>query len=434
MKKLFWNNLNAIEKKQLLQRPLSQNKDALQEKTQEIIREVKVQGDKALRTLTQQFDKVTLESIRVEPQAFEEARAKVSAKELEAIRFAIKRIGDYAQSQIPENWCYDSRDGVLCETQWRAIEKVGLYVPGGSAALVSTVMMLAVPARIAGCSVRVMCTPPAIDGCVNPYLLVAAQECAIENVYKIGGAQAIAAMAYGTQTIPKVDKIFGPGNNWVTQAKILCAQDAAGVSIDLPAGPSEILIIADESANPAFVAADLLSQAEHDKASQVFLVSLSETFVDEVKRCLETQIEKLPRQAIAIEALRQSAAIIVADINQAIEISNQYGPEHLSLQVESPRQYVSLINNAGTVFLGKWTPETLGDYVTGANHVLPTAGATRMWSGLSVLDFMKRVGIQEATKAGLKKLGPYAQCLAVIEQLGAHENAVTVRLQEASND
>lgn len=433
MKKLFWNNLSTVEKKQVLQRPLLASQDALKQQTLNIIQQVRAQGDNALKAFTQQFDGVTLESIQISADAFQAAREKVSTKDYEAIRFAAKRIADYARAQIPENVCYDSNDGAVCETQWRPIEKVGLYVPGGSAALVSTVLMLAVPARVAGCATRVICTPPDKDGNINPYLLVAALECGIENVYKIGGAQAIAAMAYGTQTIPKVDKIFGPGNKWVTQAKMLCAQDQSGVSIDMPAGPSEILIIADETANPVFVAADLLSQAEHDKASQVMLISPSETLVDKVKISLAEQLVKLPRRDIAEEALGNSAAILVNDINQAISISNLYGPEHLSMQVNNPRQYLSLIQQAGTVFLGPWTPETLGDYVTGANHVLPTAGATRSWSGLSVLDFMKRIGIQEATQAGLMKLGPYAQCLAAIEQLQAHENAVTVRLQEVRN-
>lgn len=429
MKLLFWDKLTAQEKDQVLERPSSTNNETCRAQTAEIILKVKEQGDEALRALTAQFDKVMVDELRVTKDEFRFAKTQVDTQDLEAIRFAIKRIGDYAKAQITEN-TYFYQDGVVCEVLSRPIESVGLYVPGGSAALVSTVLMLGVPAGIAGCRTRIICTPPGKDGKINPNILVAALECGIQEVYKVGGAQAIAAMAYGTQTLPKVNKIFGPGNRWVTQAKMLCSQDEKGASIDMPAGPSEILVIADKTASPSFIAADLLSQAEHDSASQVIFISLSQEQVEKVQAQLKVQLTALPRQEIAKQALSQSAAIVVNDLETAIAISNQYGPEHLSLQVDSPRQYLSLIQNAGTVFLGHWTPETLGDYVTGANHVLPTSGFTKMWSGLSVLDFMKRVGVQEASLQGLKKLGPYAQRLAMLEALKAHENAVTIRLKE----
>ncbi len=433
MKKVIWSELTTIEKNELLQRSAVSDDDILRQQTLSLIHQVREQGDEALIALTKQFDQVELTSLLVTEEEFAQARNEVSAQDLKTLRFAINRNKAYCTAQLPENWIYDSNDGVICERQWRAISRVGLYVPGGTACLFSTVIMVAIPALIAGCEQKVICTPPSKDGTIHPMLIVAAQECGINQIFKVGGAQAIAAMAYGTQSVPKVDKIFGPGNKWVTQAKLICSQNDSGVSIDLPAGPSEILVIADESANASFVAADLLSQAEHDIASQVILVSSSETVVEKVFACVKEQLEQLPRREIITKALAKSCAIIVNTIAEGINISNVYAPEHLSLQVENPRQYLSQIQNAGTVFLGNWTPETLGDFVTGANHVLPTAGGAKMRSGLSVLDFMKTVGVQEASQEGLLKLGPYAQRIAQVEQLQAHEVAVTIRLKGFTN-
>ncbi|MBI2791402.1 MAG: histidinol dehydrogenase [Gammaproteobacteria bacterium] len=430
MKTVNWNALNKQQKDECLQRPSGSSNDDIIEITRNIISTVRREGDAALRQYSLQFDGAALEDFLVSDQEFIEAKAEVSSEILEAIRFAIKRLTAYSKAQLPENFIFDSKDGVICERQYRPIQRVGLYVPGGTASLVSTLTMLAVPAQVAGCGQKILCSPPNKMGKISPFILAAAYECGISQVFKLGGAQAIAAMAYGTQSIPKVDKIFGPGNRFVTQAKMICSQDEKGASIDLPAGPSEILIIADSSANPIFVAADLLSQAEHDSDSQVLLLTTSEDFVAKVMACLQEQLSKLPRKEIATKALEKSIAIIVDSIPEAIEISNLYAPEHLSLQVQDPRQYICFIQNAGTVFLDKWTAESLGDYVTGANHVLPTAGFARMESGLSVLDFMKMIGVQEVTRTGFSKLGSYAQTLATLEQLQGHANAVTVRLNE----
>jgi histidinol dehydrogenase len=432
MKKVYWNKLSKEQQKETLQRPSGSQSDIV-DVTMNIIETVKQDRDAALRKFTAQFDGVILDDFLVSNEEFEQARKDISSEDLEAIRFAIKRIKAYSQAQLPENLLYDSEDGVICERQYRAISRVGLYVPGGTASLVSTLTMLAIPAQVAGCENRILCTPPDKMGKISSSILQAAQECGITHVYKLGGAQAIAAMAYGTQTIPKVDKIFGPGNRFVTQAKIICSQDASGASIDMPAGPSEILIIADDNANASFVAADLLSQAEHDIVSQVVLLSNSEAFIDKVMISLQAQLKQLPRIAIATKAIANSVAIIVDSIEQAIIISNSYAPEHLSLQVQKPRQYLQSIQHAGTVFVGPWTAESLGDYVTGANHVLPTAGFARVNSGLSVLDFMKAIGIQEVSKSGLNKIGPYAQVLASLELLQGHANAVTLRLSESKN-
>lgn len=424
----YWNKLSSIEKKSLLQRSTMKN-DSLYEQSMNIIEQVKLEGDEALIRFTEKFDKIKIEKIAVTEQEFIDAYNKIDKVSLTAIRCAIERIKANTQAQLPENWMFDSGDGIVCGRQARAIDSVGLYVPGGTAPLVSTVMMLGIPALVAGCQQRVLCTPPSRNGCIEPSILVAAKECGVQNVYKVGGAQAIAAMAYGTQTIRKVDKIFGPGNQWVTKAKQLCAQNAC-MSIDMPAGPSELLIIADETANPNFVAADLLSQAEHDTMAQVFLVTTSELVANKIKTCLLNQLKRLPRYQIAMESLENSKIIIVDNLLEAFEVSNLYAPEHLSIQLRQPEQYMSKIKNAGTVFLGDWTAESMGDYNTGANHVLPTAGFTRTLSGLSVFDFMKWIGFQQVSKMGLVKIGKHAAQLAKIEQLSAHENAVNIRLKE----
>jgi histidinol dehydrogenase len=306
---------------------------------------------------------------------------------------------------------------------------VGLYVPAGTAPLPSTAIMLAVPARIAGCRVRVLCTPPRPDGTADPAVLFAARLCGIEQVFKLGGAQAIAAMAYGTASVPKVDKIFGPGNSWVTAAKQIVAADADGAALDMPAGPSEVLVIADGTARPAFVAADLLAQAEHSEDAQVVLVATSRQVAAACITEVERQLAALPRRAIAARAIAESRVLLVPDLATALEVSNRYAPEHLILQVAAPRDWLARVRNAGSVFLGEWTPETMGDYCSGTNHVLPTYGHARAYSGLGVADFVKRVTVQEVTPAGLNDLGRTARTLAELESLGAHANAVTVRLE-----
>jgi histidinol dehydrogenase len=305
---------------------------------------------------------------------------------------------------------------------------VGLYVPAGTAPLPSTAIMLAVPARIAGCPVRVLCTPPRPDGTADPAVLVAARLCGVERVFKLGGAQAVAAMAYGTASVPKVDKIFGPGNSWVTAAKQIVAADADGAALDMPAGPSEVLVVADESARPAFVAADLLAQAEHSEDAQVVLVTTSRAVAEACIAEVERQLEQLPRRAIATRAIAESRVLLVPDLATAMDVSNRYAPEHLILQVAAPRDWLWRVRNAGSVFLGAWTPETMGDYCSGTNHVLPTYGHARAYSGLGVADFVKRVTVQEVTPRGLNDLGRTARTLARLESLDAHANAVSVRL------
>lgn len=430
MKIVSSQGLNRNEVADLLARPFSNGNQALQQEVLKIMQLVKTQGDKAVISLTLQFDKIKLENIQVSQAEYIEAYDAVSIEDLELIRVAIKRIKAYHQAQIPDSFIFDSQDGIQCERQLRPIERVGLYIPAGSAPLISTVMMLAIPASIAGCKERIVCTPPDSKGKINPFLLVTAKECGIDFIAKIGGAQAVAAMAYGTESMSKVDKIFGPGNAWVTQAKMLCAQENQGVSIDMPAGPSELLIIADDSALPEFIAADLLSQAEHDVRSQVILITSSRMLAEKVQNCLDKQLMNLARQNIAAQALANGRIIITQSIAEAITLSNRYAPEHLSLQVENPEQYCAQIHNAGTVFMGCWTAESLGDYINGPNHVLPTGGFARSVSGLSVLDFMKWIGFQRVSLNGLKNVGPIAQCLAQMEELKGHENAVTLRLAE----
>jgi len=405
-------------------------------RTRDIINSVKINGDKAVINFAKQFDKVSLSQLMVSDAEFYESENIVSDEAKEAIRFAKKQLETVCMSQlanIKNSNKIESCEGVTCERQSRPIEKVGLYIPGGSAPLISTVLMLGVPSKIANNSVRILCTPPDREGKINPYILYAAKLCGMEKIYKVGGAQAIAAMAYGTESIPKVDKIFGPGNSWVTQAKQLVSQDPKGAAIDMPAGPSEILVIADENANPEYVAADLLSQAEHDVNSQVILIALSDEFISRVKMAIQEQLKKLSRKNIIEQALNNSRMIVVKDISEAILKSNQFAPEHLILQIENPENYVEKITNAGAVFLGPWAPETVGDYVTGSNHVLPTYGYAKSYSGLSVVDFMKFISIQTVSKAGLQKIGPYAEMLASLEGLDAHKNAVSLRLAEINN-
>ncbi len=427
MKINFWNKLTPEEQNQRLLRKTQYNQSAMCKQVANIMAQVKTQGDDALFALTEQLDGVKLTSLMVSPEEWVQAESLVSDAEKEAIFQVVQRVKNHHQAQLPENWLFDSLDGIVCQRLARPIDRVGLYVPGGTAPLVSTVIMLAIPASVVGCKQRVLCTPPDKMGKINPAILVAAKTCGIHQVCKVGGAQAIAAMAYGTTTIPKVDKIFGPGNQWVTQAKMQCVQENIA-GIDMPAGPSELLVIADHDANCDFVAADLLSQAEHDVCAQVLLLTPSLTLAKAVLAAITRQLKTLSRQAIITQALENSSIIMVDDILTAIALSNRYGPEHLSLQVENPEQYLPHITCAGTIFMGPWTPEALGDYATGANHVLPTAGFTHLMSGLTVQDFIKTIGVQQASAQGLLKIGPLAKQLAQMEALTAHENAIQCRL------
>jgi histidinol dehydrogenase len=425
MKIIDWNRLRVDEKSGLLKRP-SVDADKNIDQVKSIIDQVKSSGDAALLALTKKLDQVELTDLQVSEAEFEKAEQTISEQERNAILTAINRIENYQQHCYPKTITIDTDDGIQCQRIPKPLQRVGLYVPGGSAPLVSTVMMLAIPAKIAGCQTRVLCTPPII----NPILLVTAKLCGIDTIFKVGGAQAIAAMAYGTATIPKVDKLFGPGNNWVTSAKQVVSTDDLGASIDMPAGPSELLVIADRYANSQFIAADLLSQAEHGPDSQVIFLSNSETLAQSVMKDIKEQIQKLSRKDIIQQSLKHSQIILTKTIDQAIEISNQYSPEHLILQIHNPEKSIHMIQNAGAVFVGPWTAETMGDYITGANHVLPTNGYANRYSGLSVNDFMRYISVQKVMKNGLDKYGPLAMDISEIEGLSAHKNAVKIRLQE----
>ncbi len=425
-----WDKLEKEERQKLLERPAVSNVPNFQEKVRDIIDQVIRCGDDAIMALTARYDQVLLKNLAVTHDEFAAAHRQIKPDALSAIEFAKKQIETYHRSLMPAGQKIKTCEGVTCERQARPISRVGLYIPGGSAPLVSTVLMLAVPAKIANCPLRIICTPPNKEGKIDPHILVAAELCGITQVYKTGGAQAIAGMAYGTETIPKVDKIFGPGNAWVTEAKIAVSQDPRGAGIDMPAGPSELLVIADDEANPAFAAADLLSQAEHGPDSQVILITTSEEFALEVKSEIKHQLAQLPRRAIAEKSLLCARLLVVNNVDQAIAISNSYAPEHLILQVANPQQYMPAIQNAGAVFLGNWAPETAGDYVTGSNHVLPTSGYARYCSGLSAMDFIKFINFQMVTADGLQTIGKYAEQLAQIEGLQAHQRAVSLRLAE----
>jgi histidinol dehydrogenase len=423
-----WSALSAAERTALLRRPGTTARFDLEQKVAVIIAQVRTQGDSALAHYTHRFDGIVLASLAVSEAEFEAAEESLSSTVKDAIGRAIDNVRRFHEAQRTAPVVLETAPGVRCEQFELPIAAVGLYVPAGSAPLPSTAIMLAVPAAIAGCARRVLCTPPRKDGLADPAVLVAARRCGVTQAYKVGGAQAIAAMAYGTETIPKVDKVFGPGNAWVTAAKLQVAQDPDGAALDLPAGPSEVLIIADEGARAAFVAADLLAQAEHDASAQVLLVTPARRLASDVAVEIEKQQAALNRRAITLESLAQSRIILVPDLSIALSLSNLYAPEHLILAVREPRALLAGVTAAGTIFLGDWSPETIGDYCSGVNHVLPTYGYARSWSGLSLHDFMRRVSVQELTPAGLRDLGPVAVTLAGLEGLDAHANAVTLRL------
>jgi histidinol dehydrogenase len=428
MRILDWSTLSDTERRAALARPSMQSRADIVAVALEVINTVRRDGDAALRSYTERFDGVKLETLAVARAEFAAARKELSTGQIEALERAIDNVSRFHEAQVPKPFATDTMPGVRCERIIRPIQAVGLYVPAGSAPLPSAVVMLAVPARIAGCPRRVLCTPPNRRGHANAAVLVAAELCGIETVCKVGGAQAIAALAYGAGSIPKVDKIFGPGNAWVTAAKQLVANDPAGAACDMPAGPSEVLVVADDTARADFVAADLLAQAEHDGQSQAILITPSRKLAEATAAAIQTQLGRLSRRSILDKSLASSRCIVVADLDTAIQVANEYAAEHLILEVSEPRRWLPQIHNAGSIFLGAWSPEPMGDYCSGTNHVLPTYGYARAYSGLSVLDFVKGVTVQELSPAGLRALGPTAVTLAELEGLDAHANAVTLRL------
>jgi histidinol dehydrogenase len=352
----------------------------------------------------------------------------VAPEVLRALRLAAKRVRKFHAAQRPRDLKVEISAGTVCERRFLPIEKVGLYVPGGTAVLPSTVIMLGVPAALAGCPVKILATPPRADGSVDPHVLAAASVVGISRVFAIGGAQAIGAMAYGTKSVPKVDKIFGPGNSWVTEAKMQAARDPEGAACDLPAGPTEVLVIAGGGADAEFIASDLLAQAEHGRDSQVVLVAPSTTLAGRVLAEVSRQLSDLPRRDIAAAALKNSFAVIVPDLRTAFEVSNRYAPEHLILHVKNPRSWTSLVRHAGSVFLGPWSPEAAGDYASGTNHVLPTYGFARAYGGLIFESFLKPITFQELSRKGLESIGPAVELLASIERLDGHRLSIARRL------
>lgn len=432
MHSVEWSVLTALEQRELLRRPAQRNAAEVIEGAQHIIDRVRRDGDAALQELTEKFDGVRLSQSRVEEAEFRAADAALSPTQHAAIERAIETVTAFHAAQMPAALRVETAPGVVCERISVPIGAVGLYVPAGSAPLPSTAIMLAVPAAIAGCGTRVMCTAPTRDGAANPAVLVAARKAGIEQVFKVGGAQAIAAMAYGTSSIPKCDKIFGPGNAWVTAAKLLVAQDADGAAADLPAGVTEVMVIADAEARPAFVAADLLAQAEHSPDAQALLVTTSAALAAAVAQEIPRQAARLSRAAILDQSMQSIRLIVVDHLDTAFDIANGYAPEHLLLQVRDARAWLPKVKAAGAVFLGAWSPESMGDYCSGPNHTLPTYGHARAYSGLSLEDFQKRITVQELSRHGLLGLGPTAQVLAALEGLDAHAAAVSIRLSASS--
>ncbi|WP_374011727.1 histidinol dehydrogenase [Pseudoxanthomonas koreensis] len=429
--RLEWSALDAGARARALTRPVQAVAQDTRRAVASVLDAVREHGDEALRALTARFDRVELQRFEVDAAEFAAAEAAVAPELRQAMVEAMQRIEAFHRAGMSQGYVVDTAPGVRCERMIRPVPRVGLYVPAGSAPLPSTALMLCVPARLAGCREVVVCTPPRADGSADPAVLVAARLAGVGRVFKLGGAQAVAALAYGTASVPKVDKIFGPGNSYVDEAKRQVVQGGAA-AIDMPAGPSEVLVIADQGANPAFVAADLLSQAEHGPDSQVLLLSDSAALIDQVEQELAVQLAALPRVEIARKALSASRLIRVESLEEAFAISNDYAPEHLILALREPRAWLERVEAAGSVFLGDWTPEALGDYCSGTNHVLPTNGAARAWSGVSVGSFQNAVSVQAASREGLLAIGACAVTLARAEQLDAHANAVVLRMQEAS--
>ena len=412
---------------EILKRPLFDVSE-LYGKVQNILNEIRAEGDDALRSYTEKFDGIKLDSLQVAQTDIEQADLLVGEELKKAIALAARNIESFHASQKPEINKVETQPGVTCWQKAVAIEKVGLYIPGGTAPLFSTVLMLAIPAKIAGCKEIVLCSPPNKKGKIHPAILYAAKIAGVTQIYKLGGVQAIGAMAYGTDTVPQAHKIFGPGNQYVMAAKQLVSMN--DVSIDMPAGPSEVLVVADESSNPSFVASDLLSQAEHGADSQVIVVADTAITIEKVNRELDRQVALLPRKEVAEKALMNSVSIVLDDFCSRIDLINEYAPEHLIISTKNYTRIAEKITNAGSVFLGELTPESAGDYASGTNHTLPTNGWARSYSGVNLGSFLKLITFQEITKEGLLNIGPAIEKMAAAEELEAHKNAVTLRLKE----
>lgn len=427
-----WTSLSPARRAELLTRPVQGLDQEVRQQASAIIAQVRSGGDGALRELTRKLDGVQLDELVVSEAEIRAAEAGLSPSAIAAMDLAIANLRRFHEAQVPAAIDVTTMPGIRCQRVSHPIEAVGLYVPAGSAPLPSAALMLAVPADIAGCPSVVLCTPPRADGRADAAVVTAAWRCGVRRICKVGGAQAIAAMAYGCESIPKVDRIFGPGNAWVTAAKSIVAADLGGASIDMPAGPSEVLVIADGAANAAFIASDLLSQAEHGADSQVILVTTCGALASRVIDEIRSQLDSLRRAGIAKRALQYSRVLLVDDLDTAVAISNDYAPEHLILQVAEPRGLLPGLRNAGSIFLGPWSPESVGDYCSGTNHVLPTYGAARSYSGLGVDQFMRYTTIQELSREGLCSIAPAVLELARLEGLDAHAAAIDIRLQRPS--
>lgn len=429
-----WSSLDENAQQQALARPAIADSATLSEQVATILELVKTQGDQALYSLTEKFDGIALNTLAVSQEQVAQAKKALSAKRLKAIETAYGQIKRFHEAQQHQDVEVETTPGVKCVLKSEAIDSVGLYIPAGSAPLPSTVLMLGVPSQIAGCNRAVLVCPPDKNGHLANEILAAADLCGITEIYTVGGAQACAALAYGTETIKPVNKVFGPGNKFVTEAKKQLSQQVAGFAIDMPAGPSEVLVIGDKNSNPAFVASDLLSQAEHGPDSQVILVSDSETLLSAVDNELQKQVALLSRRDIATLALEHCRLILTDSIEQSVKVSNEYGPEHLIVQTENASGLVSQLRNAGSIFVGAYTPESAGDYASGTNHVLPTYGYSKVVSSLSLADFSRRFTVQEITRSGLQNLAECIIELTDAEGLDAHQRAVTIRLEDDSID
>ncbi|MCF2848531.1 histidinol dehydrogenase [Pseudoalteromonas sp. ACER1] len=429
-----WNEENQQAQQAVLTRPAVTASKEVEAICIDILNAVKAQGDAALLKMAKEFDKRETPRLLVPVEEINQAEQLLSNELKAAIETAYANVKRFHQAQLPKDIKLTTQPGVLCELKYQAIEAVGIYVPGGSAPLPSSVIMQGVLAQLSGAQTVVLTTPVKADETINPAILYAAKLCGIKTIVESGGAGAIAAMAYGTESVPKVNKIFGPGNSFVTMAKQLVAQTIPGMAIDMPAGPSEVLVIADERANPEFIAADLLSQAEHGADSQVILLCNSERIIEKTQQALTEQLAKLSRKDTAEQALANSSLILVDSVEQAFAVSAQYGPEHLILQLADAQPYLSLVKNAGSVFVGDYTPESAGDYASGTNHVLPTYGYSATYSSLNLLDFFRTFTVQTISKNGLRELSKAILPLAAAEGLDAHANAVSIRLEAMNNE
>ena len=427
MREIIWSQLTNTQARACLKRPAGAQAGDIEARTRAIIDDVQTRGDEAVFAHTEKLDHVRLDNLYLDPARLEGAADEISADARQAIETAHANITAFHRDQGYHVYDCETAPGVACQRIVRPVEAAGLYIPGGTAPLISTTLMLGVPAHLAGCPRKVLCTPCDEQGQIDPHIRYTAHVCGIDNVFRIGGAQAIAAMGYGTESVPACDKLFGPGNAYVAVAKAVLAGAPGGPAMDLPAGPSEVCVIADASTEAEYAASDLLSQAEHDTLSQVVLITTSSAKSREIREALDRRLPDLPRKAIAAEAITNSMAIIAENMDKALEIANAYAPEHLILCFEGAENWLGTVRHAGSVFLGPYSPEAAGDYCSGTNHALPTYGAARAWSGLGVEAFQKTITVQSITREGLEKLGPTIETLAEMEGLDAHAQAVRAR-------